>query len=111
MIRFDEVNGDPKSQHLFINWSTESWISSLKKGVSSFVVVAGTVNRSESGFADSFLWSSGLFSFLQKRISEESTAIDISSDLTSLLIQNRILHVSCSVETRIWISFLPLIYP
>ena len=111
MIRFDEVVSDAKSQQLFVNWSVELLISNLKKGVSSLVIVAESAHRSEAGFTDSFLWSSGLLSFFQKRFSEESADAVISSNLSSVLVRNGIFHVICRVEAPSWISSPPLIYP
>lgn len=111
MIRFDEVVSDAKSQQLFVNWSVELLISNLKKGVSSLVIVAESAHRSEAGFTDSFLWSSGLLSFFQKRFSEESADAVISSNLSSVLVRNGIFHVICRVEAPAWISSPPLIYP
>ena len=111
MIRFDEVVSDAKSQQLFVNWSVELLISNLKKGVSSLVIVAESAHRSEAGFTDSFLWSSGLLSFFQKRFSEESADAVISSNLSSVLVRNGIFHVIYRVEAPAWISSPPLIYP
>ena len=111
MIRFDEVAGDAESQRLFTDWSVGSWISNLRKGVSSFVVVAEADNGNESGFAGSFLWRSGLFSSLQSRLSEESITVDTAPNLSSFLIQNGTIPILCRVETLASISSPPLVCP